>query len=282
MNIPGVTTPSFEPNVPSVNTASDSKSAFDDVLEAMFGENGGETKPGSETEGGEDKSFSPELGGGKSWEEIAKRFQSEKDKTTAELKKIQETINSRYQPLAEFYEQIFEDDEVKRAFIHELDPELIKQKDPHTFIKERLAKEFGDDYDPENSEDKLKARMYNVRIEQLLREALTEQGNKTPKALKELREERKKQKEAQNAEITRTKAEIQGDLKWDEQTYNSWLEWAQKIKPKDLAKLWDTAQKKSKKQSDFMSPFVSNVPGGNPPALNQFKQELDKWFGPNQ
>ena len=279
-NIPGLTSSSNESNVVLESTSE--PGVLDAALENIFGTEGEDDKQkGSEKSAELDKIFPDAIGQEQDWKKLAVQFQSNYDKTAAELKKEREAVEQQYKPIAEFFHQIYEDDEVRRAFISELEPELIKPKDPHSFIKERLSKEFGEDFDPDLSDDKLKARMYNVRMEQLFKEALDGNKASTPKSLKELREQRKRQAEDKQKDALAEKQRIIGELKWDENTYNDWLTWAQKIKPLDLAKLKDRIDKQSRKSQGAFAPFIGNIPGGKPVALNQFKQELDAFFGPD-
>jgi hypothetical protein len=275
-NIPNPTPTSPDPMVPSAPVSE--PSALDAALDSIFGEVGGDKKGGSGTPAEFNKDF-PGTGGSPDWTKLGPKFQSDYDRTAAELKKVNELVQQQYQPLVEFYNELYDNEEVREAFIGELAPDLVKAKDPHSFIKERLAKEFGEDFDPESTDDKLKARMYNVRVDQLLRETLDKQ-TKVPKTLKQIREERKQKAESQQREAVVMKQDIMSKLSWDDNSYNSWLEWAQKIKPMDLAKLKDRLDKQAKKSTTSF-PHLGNVQGGAPVSANQFKQELDAFFGPN-
>lgn len=258
---------------------------FDAVLDSMFGKDGdGDTKGGEPAGRGEETFTMPATTGNTEYDKLiqqSRSFQSEKDKLAAEMQKITEQVQTQYQPVVEFFNQIYEDEEVRRAFISELEPDLVKPKDPHTFIKERLAKEFGEGYDPEDESDKIKARMYNIRTEQLMKEAFENAGKNTPKTLKQLKEERKRLAEVKQQEVLAEKEAIRKQLAWDENRYNEWVNWAQKVKPIDIAKLYDRLSKQASKNTNFGIPNLSNVSGGSPVMPNQFKQELDKFFGPD-
>lgn len=265
------------PDLASTNgdVTSDDRGVFDDILETMDPEEGDKKKESGKTS--TDQEFEDTAD---PWK-LARTFQSEKDKANAEIQKLNQRIQQEYEPAVEFIHQVYEDDEVRQAFLSELAPDLVKQKDPHTFINESLAKEFGNDFEPDDAEvtkPGTKSWMYSKVAEKLLEKALGEQKS-TPKSLKDLREKRKQLATNRQKEAEAERNKILNDFKWDEATYNNFLEWGKKVRTYDVAKLFDRLNKQSSKNINI--PNLTSVPGGGPVVPNQFKIELDNMFGPD-
>ena len=274
--------PAGTSNDPGVNSGqSIQNDSLDSELDIIFGKEG-ETQTDDKGKPSDDDLLS-DTDGPKDWVKIAKAHQSNRDKIQAEFDKLTSRVKSEYEPAVEFINQLYEDEEVRRAFIGELEPDLIKAKDPQTFIQESLAKEFGSDFEPDDSEvNRLgtKSWLYAKRAEQLLSKAFENNEKGAPQTLKGLREKRLKAKEEAKRNALEQKSSIMNKLKWDENRYNRWLDWAAKITPEYMATYWDRLEKKVSRQQ-MAAPNLAGIPGGSPVVPNQFKQELDAMFGPN-
>lgn len=215
-------------------------------------------------------------------EKLARTFQSNYDKTKAELDKIMKQINEEYDPAVKFLNQIYEDAEVRRAFIAELEPELVKPKDPYALVQEALVKEFGSEFVPDKEEADTpgsKSWFYNYRAQKLA-EKFLEEGSKAPVNLKSLKEKRTRERQEAEQKAHLEKQEIVNQLKWDENMYNGFAEWASKTKLVDFARMYDRIARSNTKSS-FNPPSLPGQSGGRPVMPNQFKQELDAFFGPS-
>lgn len=250
-------------------------------IDAIFGFDDNNEDLHSSTPAGSGKSASAAPSGpqdddysGLSHEDVIKKLQSTKDKYRTQLdvaiKKV-ETL----QPLEQFYTSLFEDAEMRRAFIAELEPDLVKPKDPYDVLKEELDKEFGADYVPDEEEAKrpfTTSWKYYKKMDELLQKS---KENKTlPKSLKELQEERRKQKELLKAQQLEDKAKLLATMKWQEEHYNNFATWVSKLSSVDLAKIYTFAMRKQGK-----APNIVGQPGGTSYTPNQIDAELKKFFG---
>jgi len=263
-----------------VNSSEQGKSSLSSTeLDSIFGQ-AGDVSAGMGTGTPETVQGQQQFSGPQDWEKMAKTFQSNYDKTKAEYEKVAKEMQEVYHPTVEFLNQIYEDAEVRQAFIAELEPDLIKQKDPYAHVQEALAKEFGTDFTPDRDEAATpgtKSWFYNFRAQKLAEEVLAK-GSKTPPSLKALREKRQKEVELQKQEAATLRQEIIAKLKWDDATYNRFAEWGNKSKLSDFAEMYDRIEKFKNRQNNFNPPSVSSIPG-SAAMSNQYKQELDKFFG---
>ena len=210
-------------------------------------------------------------------EEVARMFQSKYDKTAAEAQKLQERVK-QYESLENFLNSVYEDNEVRQAFLYELAPESFKPKDPHAFIKEALAKEFGEDFKPDKDEAEIpgsRSWLYFKKADDLYTEA-KQSGSKVPKTLKQIRAERDKKRKEQESEARRQKEKIVQKFGWDDTTFASYVDWANKVTPLSLATVWEYARKKGKTKPS--SPNIAQQPG-RPAAPDKYFRELNEFFG---
>jgi hypothetical protein len=212
-------------------------------------------------------------------EELLRRLQSERDKATAQVKKYEAEVN-QYKPIADFIASLDQDQSLKEAFIAELAPDLVKPKDPLTFIQERLKKEFGEEFTPDKHEADLfgsQTWLYNERAKELLQEYRTA-NNKVPKSLKDLRAERKLQREEAQRQAVLEKQEIMNKRAWDEDKWSRFTKWIGGVKGMHMAAIWEGLE--SRKGGTSPS-SLAGQPGGRPLVPSQLKANLDKMFGPN-
>jgi hypothetical protein len=211
---------------------------------------------------------------GLSHEDIIKKLQSTKDKYRTQLEIANKKVET-LQPLEQFYSSLYEDAEVRRAFIAELEPDLVKPKDPYDVLKEQLEKEFGQDYTPDEEEAKKAfstSWKYNRKMDDLL--AKVKENNTLPKSLSELKENRKKQRELLKQQQAEEKVKLLAQMKWQDDSYNNFADWAGKLSSVDLAKIYTFAMRKQGK-----APNMVAHPGGTSITPNKFNAELTKFFG---
>lgn len=211
---------------------------------------------------------------GLSHEDVIKKLQSTKDKYRTQLEIANKKVET-LQPLEQFYSSLYEDAEVRRAFIAELEPDLVKPKDPYDVLKEQLDKEFGQDYIPDEEEAKKPfstSWKYYKKMDELLAKV---KDNKTlPKSLSELKEERKKQRETLKQQQAEEKIKLLAQMKWQDDNYNNFADWVSKLSSVDLAKIYTFAMRKQGK-----APNMVAQPGGTSFTPNKFNAELNKFFG---
>jgi len=208
-------------------------------------------------------------------QEVIARLQSERDKALSQVKDW-ETQASNWKTANDFLGELESDADVRRAFMHELDPELVKPKNPYSLIKETLGEEFKD-FTPNPDEANVfgsKTWMYNQRANDLLTEAKTKWA--IPESLKGLREKRKKDSDTANAAALKEKQDIMTGMSWDDNTWSGFATWMQSSKGEDFAKIYSYILRKGgKKPGNLATQRGYNI---NSNAAGHFS-ELDPFFG---
>lgn len=296
VNIQNSSTTSTPPD--GASSAEGSKDQIMQEIDAMFGQPGdGDDKPTKgktqadgfkRTADGSIIDTTPQMAkdkfaskeGPKTVEEQLREFQSRYDKRDADYKKLEADYQSR-KGAEDLLIQLKEDAEVRRAFIQELEPELIKPKDPYAFVKEGLAKEFGDDFTPMSdatpgTEEHIKSQLYQIRMNELFEES-RKQGQ-VPEGFTQLMERRQKAQAEEAQKMEAAKAKLLQDMKWDDQAYSSFIGWAKALQPHHLAKIYQGAKTASR---GTHVPSLANIPGGNNLSSDtaNLKTELDSFFG---
>lgn len=244
-------------------------------IEAMFG-NPADDRTHSDKSVEPKKGFSDINMNSNDPESLLRSLQSQKDKLEHKVK-LYETENKELKGAAEFINALYEDQEVREAFIAEVAPDLIQRKSPEDFVKKSLEKEFGKDFVPDPDEENVrgsKAWLYNKRADILYEDYFKQKPN-TPENLKSLREKRKAEKERAKAEAIKVKTQLMGEFNWDEDSYQDFVDWANKISPKDLALIKKFVEGKSK---SVRTPNLAAIPGGGKVTGGYFKV-LDDFFG---
>lgn len=245
-------------------------------IEALFGNVADDNATGTQpTSGSNAKPFEGTFDS-KDPEELLRSLQSQRDKLDYKVKQL-ETQTKELKGAEEFVHALYEDPEVRRAFIAQVEPSLVQQNNPEDYIKNGLAKEFGKEFVPDPDEENIRGSrswLYNKRADDLYTEYL-QNKTKVPETLTTLREKRKKEKEAQQAQVTMEKTRLLQELKWDENEYNSFIDWANKLRLKDLALVREFVKKASKPAS---APHLGTVPGGKQVGKSYF-HHLDSFFG---
>ena len=209
-------------------------------------------------------------------EALLRQLQSERDQARAEVQKTQAEVQ-KYKTYEDFLASIQEDKELRHAFIAELEPELVKPKDPLTFIQEGLKKEFPG-FTPNADETNMYGSptwLYNERAKDLF----TEWKSKAtvPPTLKELKAKRTAARQAAQAAALQEKQQVVSDLKWDENTWESFVGWVGKVKTTHMAKIWDKIQKQAMSKSP--APFAVGQSGGSAFSPSTYQSHLDTMFG---
>lgn len=209
-------------------------------------------------------------------EQRAAHFQSLYNKLENETKQFKPQYE-KYKSVADFVNQVYEDPQVKQAFLAELAPDLVQPKDPYDALQEHLAKEFGEDFVPDEDEAQKplsKSWRYLKRVDELYTKLSKEQPQ-VPKSIKELREERERMLREANEQAERERAEILNDMKWSTSDWNEFSNWAIKLKGKHLARWYQHLRKQKGSAPNLMSHS-----GGSPVrSIPEVFQELDNFFG---
>lgn len=212
----------------------------------------------------------------KNIEDAMRQLQSERDKANAEIQKLKSEKSDRDNLLA-FVDALYKDKQVREAFIAEVEPDLVKPKDPYTFIKESLGKEFGVDFTPDREEIHVagtKSWLYNRRADQLLGELQTKQS-KTPETIKDLLKQREQQKAEQLRAAELEKTETMKKLNWDEQAWDGFTKWMKSAQTIHFGQIYNGLLSQ---QTTMQPPFVTMQPGFNKNTSNEFS-DLKKFFG---
>jgi hypothetical protein len=159
----------------------------------------------------------------------------------------------------QFVEDLLADDEIFEAFVAERKPELLQKKDITAIIKEKMAQEF-QDYQPSRREAEEdpggKAWLYYKRLDELY----DEQKNKKSTgalSIKELKAKRLEMEKAREMELTNVLTEVKTAMKWDDNQLKQFESWAKKLKPIEIAKMYNFAIK------TMRIPSVTNLPGNS-------------------
>ena len=206
---------------------------------------------------------------------IIRQLQSERDSNKSRATKLDEEVK-QYKPVADFLTSLYEDQNLKEAFIAEIAPDLVKTKDPLTFVQESIKKEFGDDFTPSDDPKDLKTMLYNERLKELYGEYKA-RSSKVPTTLAQLREQRKKERESANMSAMVEKKDIMVKHNWTDDDWGNFAAWANKVKLNHMATIYDNAVKKPQAKA----PYLANQ-SGKPLTPNALRSELDQFFGPTR
>jgi hypothetical protein len=215
---------------------------------------------------------------GMTHEQLARMFQSKYDKAQADLQKVQPKVQ-KADSLEQFYNELYENQDVRRAFIAELEPDLVQPKDPYLALQGQLKKEFGEDYVPDDEEARrpfTPSWKYYRRLSEL-ENKVKDVSNTVPKTLKELRAEREQTLREQATKDIEMKNDVLRTMRWSDTDYQSFAGWVSKLSAIDLAKIYNYAQ--SKRANIQGAPTLAALSGGTPQTPNEIEAELKKFFG---
>jgi hypothetical protein len=261
--------------------------AIDVDIDALFGSgdgltSGGARKAGTQPAGdpnipGQQTTTAPDPTKGMTPEQLAAHFQSIADKTVNRLSQI-EPAYEKYKSVADFLNQVYEDPKVRRAFIAQLEPDLIKPIDPYDALQEQLKKEYGEEFVPDEDEASkplTKSWRYLKRVDELYKDLSGKRNEMIPKTLEEIRNERKAAQEQAANEFERERLDTMNELKWSKTDWENFQAWAPKLKIKHLAKWYNHLQR-----AKGTAPNLVNQFGGTPTKnMPEFFQQLDNIFG---
>jgi hypothetical protein len=205
-------------------------------------------------------------------------LQSGKDKAFNEIENLKKQ-NEELAGAAQFVHQLYEDPETFKAFVAEVDPNLVKPSSPEDYIKTNLEKEFGEDFVPDDSEASTpgsRTWLYNKRANDLYGEAMKASGQ-VPQTISELRKNRAKQQEESKAAAEKERSDIMAKFKWTDNDWQSFLQWGGKLSTMDLAQI--RAYSLSKAKGNPSIPNLAGAPGGNTLPDNAYVSHLNNMFG---
>lgn len=208
-------------------------------------------------------------------EALARSFQSRYDKSQEEIKALQGSLQQKAK-VENFLAEVMDDPQVFEAFVAELRPELIKPKDVSEQIQTALKKEFGEEFEPDDSKVRIpgsKDWLYAKKAEELYTK-LTSTGADRVLPLKELRALREQQKAEQDALVQREIATVKQQMHWDDTQLQGFQQWAAQVKPVDLAQIYLSLTQ----QAQIRTPFAANHTG-SPVAPNYNDQRFERLFG---
>lgn len=236
------------------------------------------TQPGSEDLMPRKQSAQPaDSTKGMTAEQLAAHFQSIADKANHKLSQI-EPAYEKYKSAVEFLNQVYEDPKVRKAFIAQLEPDLIKPTDPYDALQEQLSKEFGADFVPDEDEANkplTKSWRYLKRVDELYRDISTKRSEYIPKTLDEIRKERQAQQEQAAQEFEKERLDTINELKWTQADWTEFQSWAPKLKIKHLAKWYEHIRRAKGKAPNLVNQFGGTATKNMP----EFFQQLDNIFG---
>lgn len=175
-------------------------------------------------------------------EALIRTLQSRYDKTQAELQKVLKDyeLNAK---IKDTFEKMVEDENLLRIFVNQIKPGLIPKKDYGEIIKEKLKQEFGEDYKPQLT--RLEAERddpggtdwkYYKRLDQLERELMGSENSEVS-SIKEYIENLQKKKLTEQKELELEVEKIKKEMNASEDEIKGVLNWAEKLKLKDILTL---------------------------------------------
>lgn len=204
------------------------------------------------------------------------KLQSERDKYKSQIDQMNKDLQ-QYKSVADFTNSLWDDVEARHAFIATLEPDLVKPKDPLTFVKEELKKEFGEEFSPNaDSVDPIQAQLYNARMQELYGEWKNKRSG-LPKDLNDLRARRSAAKQKALKEAQAEKDKIMQDFKWDDSAWDEFSKWGSGFRLYHLAKVYNRA----KGNMGRTAPQLALGRGGQPLTQGKYKAQLDEMFGPD-
>lgn len=190
---------------------------------------------------------------------LIRTLQSRVDSTTSQLTKAQQELLQASQ-FRDLFAELMTDDTVFESFLAERKPELLqKSTDPSTQIQTALKQKWGD-FTPDTQEMMIpgtKSWLYNKDAESMYSRMTGNESGKKLVPLKELRENRKREAEAQRLTMEQEIGSLKEKMKWDDGNVQSFVTWAKSLTTADLAKIYNFASRNSVPQ---MKSNVS-VPG---------------------
>jgi hypothetical protein len=208
-------------------------------------------------------------------EALARSFQSRYDRSQEEIKQLQSTLQQKAK-IENFLAEVMDDEQVFEAFVAELRPELIKPKDVSEQIQTALKKEFGEEFEPDDSKVRIpgsKDWLYAKKAEELYTK-LTTSGADRILPLKELRALRENQQREQEALVQREIATVKQQMRWDDTQLQGFQQWAAQVKPVDLAQIYLSLTQ----SAQIRTPFAANH-NGSPVAQNLNEERFKRLFG---
>ena len=207
----------------------------------------------------------------------AKHFQSLYNKLENEHN-LMKPEYEKYKSVADFVNQVYEDPQVKAAFLAELAPELVKPTDPYDALQEQLGKEFGKDFIPEETEASVplsKTWRYHKRVDELYKQHSENQNVGTPKSLKELRLAREQALKDVDAANTTERQEIMKENNWGQADWDDFSQWGGKLKTKHLSRYFEAGRKARRGKAPNLVNQGGSAPTGQPAAF----ENLTNFFG---
>lgn len=179
--------------------------------------------------------------------EEEKRFRTLKSKydklyTTNEKVLRESELSSKAK---EFFNQLESDDELLEAYLNERKPELLSKRDISTIVKEKLNAEFQEFAEKKPSRSDAdedpggRAWLYYKRLDELYNEL--KGGNKKAATVKELREQRKLERESQEGAIVKQIEDLKVRMNLDDNFIDGFNDWRKKVDLEGLMKVYKSA-----------------------------------------
>ena len=206
------------------------------------------------------------------WNTVGPQFQSRYDQVQASLQAKEKELE-QIRAHSELLNQIVADRDMRLAFLREVDPEIAPQVDLDAIVAKELAKEFGEGFEPDDFEAKRgygKSFRYYEKARELYKSLESKGTNGT---LTELRKAQIAKQEAEQAELTKQKEQLMQSFNWKEEQLQGFLDWAQKLTPNELAKMYSYAVNKA----GVRLPNLTNAPGGAPGTT--IDDKINRLFG---
>lgn len=201
--------------------------------------------------------------GRQDFKRVATIFQSKYDKLNHEVTKGRYANFDQLQQKASLADQLLNDQDYRRAFIAEVEPELFKQAagDVESYVEESLKKEFGEDFQPDDEVAKRKPWTKDARYYKRAEELYNEFSKKHEvKGLQDLLAERQKVEQVEAEKNQQILTGLKQKHGWDDATVNMFGQFVKNITPDDYAVLFNRLINSN--QAVRKSPNITQHAGG--------------------
>lgn len=209
-------------------------------------------------------------------EGLLRTLKSRYDKTSNDFTKLASEHESALQKV-ELFNQVFTDEGLFYALVNEVKPELVRNVDYGSRIKEELKKEFGEGFKPTLTRHEAEKDdpggtdwKYYRKLDEL--SSKFSQGGSHSLKVKEYLEEKTKAEKAERAKMEADFAQMKKELKLGDDEAKAVMEWGNKLTPRDLVKIHRFLRKLPS------SPGITRIPGesGTKSSADNY---LDEIFG---
>ena len=211
-------------------------------------------------------------------EAIARTVQSIVTPLNMKIKELSEQ-SKKFDSYVDSLSLIQENEEARMAFIRELAPDLVKPVDIDEQVKSELDKKYGKDFKPDKEEASTDywspSAKYLRDLNRIYSEVEAKSKTSSYKTYAEIKQEVSNRKTAKIKEDEAKIQELKTKFQLDDNTFNSFSNWAKNLKLEDLYYHFKGISAIERQTN------LSSV-GGTGVTIDQKRSYVDNLFGPNR